>query len=81
MNTWLGSVRNRLQLARTRAQLLNLTEEQLRDVGLTREQAWQEASTPPWRGGPGIVGATRNHTTSAKNGVNIVNGGHVIDAA
>jgi uncharacterized protein YjiS (DUF1127 family) len=52
MNTWLGRVRTRLQMARTRAQLLNLTEEQLRDVGLTRQQAWQEASTPPWRGAP-----------------------------
>jgi len=77
MNTWLGSVRNRLQLARTRAQLLNLTEEQLRDVGLTREQAWQEASTPPWRGAPGIAGASRKN---AKAAVHAVNAGPAIDA-
>lgn len=81
MNTWLGSVRTRLQLARTRAQLLNLTEAQLRDVGLTREQAWQEASTPPWRGVPGNVGTSRQNTMSAANSVNAVNGGHAIDAA
>ena len=77
MNTWLGSVRIRLQLARTRAQLLNLTEAQLRDVGLTREQAWREASTPPWRGMPGRAGAPWQN---AKTAGHAVNAGHAIDA-
>ncbi|MYZ41552.1 DUF1127 domain-containing protein [Achromobacter sp. KS-M25] len=78
MNTWLGSVRIRLQLARTRAQLLNLTEAQLRDVGLTREQAWREASTPPWRGVPGRANVPRQNAKAAHQAVNA---GHAIDAA
>jgi len=78
MNTWLGSVRIRLQLARTRAQLLNLTEAQLRDVGLTREQAWREASTPPWRGVLGRADVPRQNAKAARHAVNA---GHAIDAA
>lgn len=35
---------------RTRKALLNLTPEQLRDIGLTAEQARQEGLKPFWRG-------------------------------
>jgi len=36
----------------TRRALLELTDDQLRDVGLTREQARIEGSKPFWRDGP-----------------------------
>ena len=42
-------IKKRLELRRTRAQLYNLSDEQLLDVGLTRAQAKAEARKGFWR--------------------------------
>ncbi|MBF8744345.1 DUF1127 domain-containing protein [Pseudomonas putida] len=33
----------------TRRALLELTEDQLRDIGITRERAWEEGRKPFWK--------------------------------
>lgn len=41
-------VRARMEIQRTRARLSDLTDDQLKDIGVTREQALFEAGKPFW---------------------------------
>ncbi|MCO5066082.1 MAG: DUF1127 domain-containing protein [Rhizobiaceae bacterium] len=46
VSAWIAK---RAQLRRTRADLLDLSDHQLRDIGLTPQQAVREALLPWWR--------------------------------
>ncbi len=46
--TWIRRVKHLLQLRRERAQLHELSDRQLRDIGLTRQQAVREARRHFW---------------------------------
>ena len=50
---WLTGFGSRLQLCvereRQRKALAELSDHQLRDIGLRREQIWAEIAKPPWR--------------------------------
>lgn len=46
----LGSWRLMLHRWQSRKQLRELSDQQLLDIGLSREQAWEEACKPFWRG-------------------------------
>ncbi len=52
-DTVLPSILDRLDLwrerARTRRRLLTLDDRLLRDIGISRAEAWQEASKPFWK--------------------------------
>ncbi|MGR2739612.1 DUF1127 domain-containing protein [Billgrantia sp. Q4P2] len=45
---WIRRVKHQVQLRRERTQLQELSDHQLRDIGLTRQQANREARRPFW---------------------------------
>lgn len=48
LKLFVAAVRARMQTQRTRMHLRELTDDQLRDIGVTREQARFEADKPFW---------------------------------
>ncbi|MCV0397109.1 MAG: DUF1127 domain-containing protein [Rhizobiaceae bacterium] len=44
----IGELDLRVERYRTRRTLMDLSDHQLRDIGVTREEAWREASRPFW---------------------------------
>lgn len=48
MKNLINRLQHRLQKARSRKQLLTLSEAQLKDIGVTREQAVREARKGFW---------------------------------
>lgn len=48
MKNFINRLQYRLQKARSRRQLLTLSEEQLKDIGVTRKQAEMEAKKGYW---------------------------------
>ncbi len=60
--------RRQLALVRTRRALLNLTQEQLRDVGLSEAQALREAWRPVWDTDPLPQQASRHEFCSVQGG-------------
>jgi uncharacterized protein YjiS (DUF1127 family) len=56
---WLSHLGAMLRAARTRRELAAMDERQLRDVGLTRAAAAEEALRAPWDIAPARHGGTR----------------------
>ena len=56
---WLSRVAAMLRAARTRRELAAMDDRQLRDVGLTRDAALEEALRAPWDIAPTRHGAAR----------------------
>ncbi len=48
ITAWLQSVERMMEKRRTRRALLELTDYQLKDIGLSRSQVHREASRPFW---------------------------------
>lgn len=45
---WIGRFDVKVERYRTRRALLEMSDHQLRDIGVTREEAWREARRPFW---------------------------------
>lgn len=45
---WMGFLRQILRIVETRQDLLEMDERMLKDIGLTRREAEQEAGRAPW---------------------------------
>lgn len=56
---WLSRFAAMLRAARTRRELAAMDDRQLRDVGLTRDAAMEEALRAPWDIAPALHGTTR----------------------